>query len=100
MSVGVKLLGRLEFDDADLMDDALVEAAELLEGEDEDLVSMLEDEGWVTVGEDFVTIDLDVSVPADWFLGIDDIVEGLCDYATAGAVRCWYEDEETEPYLP
>lgn len=100
MSVEVKMLGKLEFDDDDLMNDALSEAAELLEAEDEDLRSLVEHEVWFAVGKDSVSVDLHVSIPADWFLAIDNIVESLCDYASGGEVRCWYEDEETDPYVP
>lgn len=99
MSAEMKFEGTLKFSDEDELAEAIADAGALLDDEPE-LAELLNEETAIDVGHLRVSIDIDLSGPADWFFTLEGIVEAFADRAVAGSIACWYDGEEQDPYEP
>lgn len=99
MSTEFKFDGTFYYDDEDALAEAIDEAGAIMD-EDPELAEILEDQSCFDVTDRYVSVDIDMSGPSEWYLILEGILETFAGAASSGRVRCWMDGEEMDAFVP
>lgn len=100
MSADLRFQGHFTFPDEAARTAAEADLQELLDGEDPELIAILDADEALRFEGATAHVQVALSGPSDWFFALEAVVETLAQHASAGQVDAWLDEEPMDPYLP